>query len=300
MSHATVCIATHKRRSGLEKLLASLTQQKEAPSFDVVVVDNDSEKSAETIALGFSDKLQLTYLVEPQRGIARARNRAVAATQSPFLAFIDDDEWAPPHWLATLAHELDRSTADAVIGQVAVEFAPEVSEMVRRCGLFDPNPQPDGSIVPWYFTRTSNALVRRAALPDPVTPFLTCFDLRGGEDIHLFKTMLDAGARIVASASAVVYEYRPLARANISWVFRRALRNGGNNVELLWAAVSAPKRLWRALPCSARGLLELLRAAAAFRRDPARAGRHLVEGGMEIGKLLFALGVRIEEYRHHV
>ena len=159
----------------------------------MVIVDNDREKSAEVVALAFRDKLPLTYLVEPVRGIARCRNRAVAASRSPFLAFIDDDEWATPQWLAALERESERSAADAVIGRVEVVFDPEVPELVRQCGLFDPSPLPDGAVVPWYMTRTNNAYVRRDALPDRDAPFSTRFDLIGGEDVHLFKSMIELG-----------------------------------------------------------------------------------------------------------
>ena len=295
----TVCIATHRRPQDLEKLLDSLAGQKGAPSFEVVVVDNDRQKSAETVALQFRDKIQLTYLVEPVRGIARARNRAVTASRSPFLAFIDDDEWATPHWLASLERQAEQSAADVVIGRVEVEFDPEVAEVVRHCGLFDPSPLPDGAIVPWHRTRTSNAYVRRGALPDRDAPFSTRFDLIGGEDVHLFKSMIDSGARVVASASALVFEHRSVARANLLWILRRALRNGGTFVELNWQEMSPATRVRHGLTCGCAGGRELIRAGIVWSRDRTKAGRHLVNGGHEIGKLLHTLGMRIEEYRRH-
>src|SRR6516164_3707008 len=97
-----VCIATHRRPQQLERLLASLIEQQESPPFEVVVVDNDAGRSAESIVANFQNRLSLTYLVEPVRGLARVRNCAVAASTSKFLAFVDDDEWASPRWLAVL------------------------------------------------------------------------------------------------------------------------------------------------------------------------------------------------------
>jgi succinoglycan biosynthesis protein ExoM len=296
--YTTVCIATHRRLLGLGKLLASLASQKGASAFDVVVVDNDREKSAEPVVFSFRDKISLTYLVEPVRGIARTRNRAVAISRSPFLAFIDDDEWAAPGWIAALERRQNISAADVVIGRVEVEFDAEVSELVRRCGLFDPSPLPDGAIVPWYQTRTSNAFVRREALPDKEAPFSTCFDLTGGEDVHLFKKMIDSGSRVVTSATAIVFEHRSVARANLMWIFRRAMRNG-IFVEMDQDTTSAATRLQRALWFGWAGGSQLLRAGAVWRRDRAKAGRYVVAGGNEIGKLLHMLGMRIEEYRHH-
>ena len=297
--YTTVCIATHRRPFGLERLLDSLASQKGASAFDVVVVDNDREKSAETIAYRFRDKIPLTYLVEPVRGISRTRNRAVATSRSSFLAFIDDDEWATPGWLAALECEQNRSAADVVIGRVEVEFDPEVSELVRRCGLFDSNLPPDGAVVPSYNTRTSNAFVRREALPDKEKPFSTRFDLTGGEDVDLFRRMIELGARVVASTTAVVFEHRPVSRANVIWIFRRAMRNGANWAESDQSVISPAKRLQRGVRFGWTGGMELLRAGAFVTRDPAKAGRHIVRGGAAIGKLLGIFGMQIEEYRHH-
>jgi len=296
---ATVCIATHRRRRGLERLLASLVAQQDSPPFDVVIVDNDCEKSAEAVALAFRDKLPLTYLVEPVRGIARCRNRAVATSRSPFLAFIDDDEWATPQWLAALERESNESAADAVIGRVEIVFDSKVSELVRRCGLFDPSPLPDGAVVPWYMTRTSNAYVRRDALPDRDAPFSTRYDLIGGEDVELFRRMIVSGRRVVASTTALVFEHRPIRRANIRWVFRRALRNGGTIVDCEWTAMAPLLRLRQGLQCGWLGARELARAGADWRRQDCNAGRHLVASGEALGKLLRVFGVRIMEYRRH-
>src|SRR5665213_2456596 len=114
------------RLDGLRKLLQSLVDQAEAPAFDVIVVDNDRGQTARRVAEDFSELLCLQYLVEPERGLARVRNRAVAASNAKFVAFVDDDEWASPGWLASL-HVVAKSTdADAVIGPVRIHFGADV------------------------------------------------------------------------------------------------------------------------------------------------------------------------------
>jgi len=313
-AQVTVCIATHKRCSGLAKLLGSLVAQQGAPPFDVIVVDNDKEKSAEAVALEFRDKLQLTYLVEPVRGIARTRNRAIASSRSPFLAFIDDDEWALPGWLTAFDRARSSYHADALVGPVEIEFDPEVSELVRNCGLFGAmrpaqKPSagnrhvrglpPEGVELRWYYGATSNAYVRRDALPDREAPFSTRFDLIGGSDVDLFKRMIDAGSRLMACSNAVVVEHRPLARANFAWILRRALRNGVQYAEFTWPSMPLPMRLGRGLRCGYAGSKKWLQAGRVWRGDRSAAGRHVVAGGAEVGKLLYALGIQIHEYRHH-
>jgi glycosyltransferase involved in cell wall biosynthesis len=296
-SRATVCIATCMRPDGLERLLESLAGQNDAPDFDVVVVDNDAEGSAAPVAARFGARLRLEYQLEPERGLAAVRNRAVAAATGEYLAFIDDDEWATPLWLAGLDRKARATGADAVIGPVRVLFDDTVAAEVRTCGLFDIMPLDDGADVPWWFTRTSNAYVRRASLPHHEGPFARDFDLTGGEDVELFWRMLKAGARVVACADAVVFEHRPLSRANRRWVLRRAARDGHNKAHLEWSDRSTSE-LWTLGLCSAGGVLwETLAAAGRWPSSREDALRHALLGAGEVGKLAYLAGVKINEYR---
>jgi succinoglycan biosynthesis protein ExoM len=294
-----VCIATHRRPEGLDRLLRSLSVQTGAPAFDLIVVDNDEKRSGEPIVDRFRDRLPLTYLVEAVRGVARVRNRAVAAATGPLIAFIDDDEWATPEWLSHLARVARRTRADAVVGQVQSAFDVGTPEYIRHCGLFDVLALADGATVPWFQTRTSNALVRRDALPDRVAPFSTRDDLVGGEDVRMFKRMISRGALIVAAPSAVVFESRPARRSNLRWVIRRAVRNGGTIADFEWEDDSLVRRLGR-LPRAARVALgRAIQVALLWNRDRQRAARRLVTACEDFGKVLHLLGIRIEEYRNH-
>ncbi len=295
----SVCIATHRRPAGLERLLELLVAQERAPVFDVIVVDNDKERSGEPIADRFRGPLDLTYLVEPVRGIARTRNRAVAAARAPMLAFIDDDEWAAPDWLLQMSAVAWQSNADAVIGPVECEFAAEVPDYIRSCGLFNPQPNANHAAVPWWRTYTGNALVRRAALPDGAAPFSTRFDLTGAEDVHLFKRMIENGARVVEAANAHVFERRPAARANLRWITIRALRNGATIAEIEWKSGTFATQAARMLRSGRNAVTNAASAARHWRRDQRLATRHFVNGCDDIGKMLHLIGVRIEEYRTH-
>ena len=299
MTHVSICIATHRRPAGLERLLTSLVEQRGAPPFRVVVVDNDAARSGEAAANRFRDRLELSYLAEPVRGLSRVRNRATAAVQTDYLAFIDDDEWATPEWLAGLTRTAAAFNADVVIGTVKQVFEDGVAEFIRGCGLFDSPARVDGATLPWYATRCGNALVRREALPDPLAPFSTRFDLVGGEDVDLFKRMIDRGARVVAAANADVYESRPLHRANLRWVMRRAIRNGGTIADLQWSDIDRKTRVARLFSSVVEAVGQTAKVGGKWGRDRAAAGRHMVRACEEIGKILHVAGVRIEEYRTH-
>jgi succinoglycan biosynthesis protein ExoM len=294
-----VCIATHRRPQQLERLLRSLTEQQEAPSFEVAVVDNDVGRSAEAVAANFQDRLSLTYQVEPVRGLARARNRTVAASTSKFLAFVDDDEWASPCWLAAHYRVATEMNAAAVIGRTDVLFADEVPDYIKACGLFNSMSVADGEVVPWYFAHTGNSFVRRDALPHSTAPFSASFDLTGGEDVHLFRRMVDDGALVVAASAALIFEYRPASRANLYWIVRRSLRSGGTLVEIDWVSCHWKRRLRLTLSAGRDGASDAAKAGLLWHRDKTTAAQHLVWACQSFGKVFRQLGIRIEEYRHH-
>src|ERR1700752_2303873 len=76
-----ICIGTFKRRDLLRKLLSGLSdlafRKMPAPEISVVVVDNDSARSAEDVVAAAQLPWAKKYVVEPRRGIACVRNRAV-------------------------------------------------------------------------------------------------------------------------------------------------------------------------------------------------------------------------------
>jgi succinoglycan biosynthesis protein ExoM len=294
-----ICIATRRRPQQLERLLASLVEQEDAPPFDVVVVDNDATRSAESVAAAFRGQLSLTYLAEPVRGLARVRNRTVAASASQFLAFIDDDHCASPWWLASHYKIAMQTNAAAVIGRTDVLFGDEVPDFIRACGLFSKRPYADSEIVPWYDATTANCFVRRDALPHSTAPFSTSFDLTGGEDTDLFRRMIDDGAYVVAAAHARTFSYRPASRANLYWVLRRAFRNGGTIVEIDWEPCDWRRRVRRSWEAGVEGARHGIKAGRLWRRDKTIATQHLLHACCEFGKVLRQFGIRIEEYRRH-
>lgn len=294
-----ICIATHRRPQQLERLLKSLVEQQEAPPFEVVVVDNDAGRSAELVVAKFRERLSLTYLGEPVRGLARVRNRTVAASTSKFLAFIDDDHSASPRWLAAHYQVAMQMKAAAVIGRIDVLFDDEVPDFIRTCGLFNKRLYADGEVVPWYHAHMANCFVRRDALPHPTAPFSASFDLTGGEDVHLFRRMIDDGALVVAASQARTVGYRPATRATLYWILRRAFRNGGTIVEVDWERCDWKQRVRRTLDAGVKGTSYAAKAGRLWRRDKTTAVQHLVKSCQQFGKVLRQLGIRIEEYRHH-
>lgn len=294
---SSVCICTCRRPEGLRKLLASLAEQVGAPDFEIVVADHDTDGSARAVVDSFSGSLGLTYAVEPENGLAAIRNCSVRMARGEFLAFVDDDETVGPDWLAALHRTMIATGAAGVFGPVEVEFEGGVAEMIRSCRFFACATRPEGAPLRWEFTRTSNAYVRRSALPDPNAPFRAAFGQTGGEDIDLFKRMADAGCVLVAAGPAArAREFREVARANLAWVMRRGMRNGGNLADLQWVGVSRGRRLRLAMDALGHAARHGVIAMKESRRDKLRFVEQCIDAAEYAGRCLSVLGYRYAEY----
>ena len=266
MIDISVCICTFQRPDRLLQLLRSLRRQIPAtPRYEVIVVDNDADRTGEpAVQQARAEGLDVHYAVEPQRGIARARNRSVAPARGEYVAFIDDDEEADPQWLAQLWGEARRHGADGAIGPVIPMF-PEGTPAWLVEGKFFERPRfPTGTVLEAKLTRTGNALVRRRWLTALEGPFDEQCDLTGGEDTDLFVRLLAAGARFIAVDSAIVYEHLLPARATIRWLFQRRFLAGLGGARVDYLRAPAHERRWQGvrhfgLACkwSALGMLAL-------------------------------------------
>lgn len=277
-----LCIATHRRPSGLFALLGALdgqTFEGPPPALRIIVVDNDPEGSAQPVCEDAQRWLRhpLRYLQEKRRGIPMARNASVvAAWDAPWIAFIDDDELPDPGWLDGLLRAQRESGADVVAGPVVPLFGFEPPDWVTR-GRFLEH-EPSGA----HSARTGNLLVRTDCLARQ--PRL--FDERMipiGEDRELFERVAAAGGRIVWAPDAIVVETVPRERATLGWIVQRGFRAGVASSRIAWIRSSrgqaVPRALAHGLWCVVRGLGE---AALAPLRGAARgvAGLRLAAFGL--------------------
>ena len=207
--------------------LAQLTFTKTStPAIEVIVVDNDSSRSAKPACQLPDFPWTIRYICEPNRGIARARNSAIAAARSPaFLAFIDDDEVPHANWLDELMWTQSQFQADVVSGPVLPAYTADVPQWIRNGGFFRRPVFRTGDVV--KLSSTNNALVRSSVLAT-VPGFDEQFNLTGAEDSHFFLRIRESGFKMIFSSAAVVYEPITEQRANLSWLLRRGYQAGNS------------------------------------------------------------------------
>mgnify|MGYP001620127384 CR=1 FL=1 len=300
--HVAICALTFCRPDGIRCLLAGLGRLHEpsGATVEVIVVDNDEARSAEAVVQAAAGTIRwpVQYIVEPRRGIAQGRNRAVAAAHAAgadFVAFIDDDEVPSPAWLDELLRVQVATHAGVVTGPVVPVFQEPPPAWVVQGAFFERPRFPTGERL--TYARTSNVLIEGSLMRDTATPFDERFGLSGGEDTHFFMRVRLGGAHIVWADGAMVSELVPATRVSVRWLVRRAYRRG-NTLSLCLRDLSDswPRRGRRV----AGGILQV--ALGTVRLASAVAGRARAVAGLAqiaygVGLVTGLVGVRYEEYR---
>lgn len=179
----------------LTRCLAALVPQL-GPEVELVIVDNGtpgSLASARAVLPG------VAIVTEPAKGAALARNRGVAETRAPVLAFLDSDCVPGPGWIAAARATAARSDGDLFGGRIDVfdETPPPRSgaEAFETVFAFDWQ----GYIVRKGFTVTANMVTTRAVFED-VGPFINGVS----EDLDWCRRATAKGYRLRAAPDLAV------------------------------------------------------------------------------------------------
>ena len=114
---ASVIIPHYNDLANLDRCLAMLARQTFREPFEIIVVDNLSSISFDSIATTVGDRAK--FLSCGEKGAGPTRNVGIAAAQADRFAFIDSDCRPEPGWLAAGLAAL--GTWDFVGGQVNVD-----------------------------------------------------------------------------------------------------------------------------------------------------------------------------------
>ena len=230
--HISVCICTFKRPQFLSRLLENLREQDTGGlfSYSILVVDNDSARSAERVVSEFTTRSQVDvrYCVEPEQNIARARNTAINNTRGDFIAFIDDDEFPNRPWLLTLFKALREYAVDGVLGPVTPHYDQEPPRWVIQGKFHERKRYPTGLTIDWKNGRTGNVLFKKEVFAGSTKPFNPEF--RTGEDQDFFRRMIGQGRTFVWCDEAVVSESVPPIRWKRTFLLKRALLRGSSSL----------------------------------------------------------------------
>ena len=180
------------------RLLRSLVET--GANYKVVLVDDSSEPPL--VPGGIFEGLHLRVLRhEVSRGPAVARNTGLWETETPYVAFTDNDVEVTSDWMEALVAHMEAAPEDVagVGGRVVAGGGGLVGEYHTRLHLLDPFVH-KGRVV---YLVTANCLFRRRALLD-VGGFDGRFRVPGGEDPEVCFRLLKAGWTLEAELTATV------------------------------------------------------------------------------------------------
>lgn len=233
-----LCICTYRRPIGLQKLLDALPKLEGASNLEIVIADNDAGQ--EGLAVCQSLKKDYPYpvhtLCQLEPGISAARNTATAEAlrHAPeLIAFLDDDEWPEPQWLAELMRIQSSHSVDVVGGPTRPVFPEGTANDLLENPYFGADMGLiDGSEC--QLQAGGNFLIRASVL-EAMAPvfFRPEFTQSGGEDLAFFTQLAQKGYSMRWAANAIVHEPVPASRLQPEWLKHRVVTIHNSRVRVM-------------------------------------------------------------------
>jgi glycosyltransferase involved in cell wall biosynthesis len=187
----SLVIAAYNDWAALERCLASVAGQRDAPDFEVVVVDDGSVTQAPPAIAGRGWQFELRVVRQAHSGIAVARNRGVQEARGSVVLFTDCDCVIDPDCLRQLATAAERFPDDV---SFQLRLTADVGTTVGRAEALQHFAVQQGRLDAagrLMYLNTSGFAIRR----DAALEFGQLFDplARRGEDTLLLSQLMKRG-----------------------------------------------------------------------------------------------------------
>ena len=235
----TVAICTYDRYEVLHECIeAVLAQDLPADQYEIMVVDNTAptgtlgEKRAASAAK-YADNPRVNYITVDTAGLSNARNVAATTSTAKYIAYIDDDAVAVPHWLSQLVAVFQKTGAGVVGGKAVPRFEiPRPSWLDDRItgylSLVDLGPK-IRQVEPHEYVAGVNVAFDREMLLDYGAFNINLgrqgsgsSNLLSNEELDLMNNLRAGGKKIYYCPTAEVEHCIPAGRLTRKWFRRRA------------------------------------------------------------------------------
>lgn len=109
-------IPVYNRPNEIKELLDSLTLQHFQEPFEVVIVEDGSTISSESVIADFKDALTITYFKKPNSGPGDSRNYGMERAKGTYFIILDSDCILPPAYLVEVDKSLKENFVDCFGG----------------------------------------------------------------------------------------------------------------------------------------------------------------------------------------
>ena len=246
MLEIEIVICTYNRAARLDAVLATLEQQacEDRITWRVLVVDNASTDDtaqivAARIAKGSLPGLRRAF--EPRQGLTFARQRGARETNAPWIAYVDDDNFLAPTWLAAVGRAI-RAHPDAggIGGKVVLDWEVPPPAYLKEFG-FCYAAQDHGevdcvvdSLAGAGMVLRRSALLESGWLDRPLVADRVGKSLVSGGDVELAQRVRAAGYDLWFAPDAMLKHRIPASRMSRRYLFR-IIRELGASAALISA-----------------------------------------------------------------
>ncbi len=224
----SVIIPVYNRPQEINELLESLSHQNYT-DFEVIVVEDGSSVSSQSVVESFSTRLNLHYYEKPNSGPGQSRNYGAARSRGEYLLILDSDVIVPPGYFEAICAELTTNPCDAFGGsdraddsftpmQKAINYS--MTSFFTTGGIRGGTKKMDK-----FYPRSFNMGIKREVY-DQLGGFS---NMRFGEDIDLSIRIFKSGYSCRLFPGAWVYHKR---RTDLKKFFKQVYNSGIARINL--------------------------------------------------------------------
>jgi len=240
-----VVVCTRNRSAALARACEAILDVDFDPArWEMVIVDNastdDTAEVARAVAAAYPERARV--VIEDEIGLSAARNAGIQETSAELIAFIDDDAFPEPGWLAAVVAGFESPQVMCVGGPVDPLIEGELPSWFRGRFLpyltvWDPGPEPIDLHYNEY-PRGANVAYRRSGL-SLVGGFSTHLGRKGAsllscEETELCLRLERAGFVIRYQPGARVRHVTPVDRMTPEWMAARFAAQGRSEAIVNW------------------------------------------------------------------
>lgn len=211
----SIVIPVYNRPDEIYELLKSLTKQTYS-NFEVLIVEDGSQKTSEDIAKQFTDSLNIRYFMKENSGQGFSRNFGFKKAKGDYFVVFDSDCIIPEHYFESVNQYLAKNQADAWGGpdralssftplQKAINFS--MTSILTTGGIRGLKKNLGG-----FHPRSFNMGISRKVFEQTGGYKIT----RMGEDLEFSMRIIKSGFKSVLIEDAFVYHKR---RTNLTQFF---------------------------------------------------------------------------------
>lgn len=224
----SVVVPTRDRPERLARCLTAIAALRSPRGrFEVVVVDDGSAHSLESVVVPFRHAVRLTFVRQENRGPAGARNTGAERAKGRVLAFTDDDCQPEPSWLLAIEAALATRTGSLVGGRIINGLDDDPYATASQCLVSHLYDYYGGAHPSRFFCSNNLALPRERF--HILGGFETSFRRPAAEDRDLCDRWLRQGYPMHYEAGAVVRHFHAMT---LGGFFRQHFRYGEGAFQL--------------------------------------------------------------------